>query len=171
MERYLQFSWTVCEESVRVHLQVCLWLFSLEFPSDETPNCSNLSGNWLNVNGEAIYSTRPWEACQNETDSSVFYTKKVDRLYAHFTKWPEGNALTLNCPIATENTQVYFLGLDAATTGRVGWSGASNRAVHATSRRTLQMDSGILVNLPALTPDIIPCEHAWVLVLTGLANL
>ena len=127
-------------------------------------------GNWLNVNGEAIYDTRPWEICQNETDYSVFYTRKHDRLYAHFTHWPSDNTMILNCPIATEETHVYFLGLNGETKERVGWSAANYGDVSTTSRRSLTT-AGIQLTLPALTPAIIPCEHAWVVVLTGLANL
>ena len=55
---------------------------------------------WLNINGEAIYyGTQPWDVCQNEMASSVFYTiKKVDRLYryAHFTQWPVMSKVTLS---------------------------------------------------------------------------
>lgn len=32
-------------------------------------------------------------------------------------------------------------------------------------------DAGVNIILPALTPDIIPCDHAWVLVFTHIANL
>jgi alpha-L-fucosidase len=34
-----------------------------------------------------------------------------------------------------------------------------------------RMEGGIKVMLPALTPDIIPCQHAWVIVLTELNKI
>lgn len=125
------------------------------------------SGYWLNVNGEAIFGTRPWEVCQNESSSSVYYTKKDDRLYAHFIDWPTENILNLNFPIATEETQARFLGLDAMAKGGVSWSPVT-QVTSSTSRRTR---AGIQLKLPALTPDKIPCDHAWVIVLTGITNL
>jgi hypothetical protein len=65
---------------------------------------------------------------------------------------------------------VYFLGLTDATKGIVGWKATSDRENSATERKTRHLGAGIRLQLPALTPDIIPCEHAWVVVLTGLAN-
>ena len=121
----------------------------------------------MNVNGEAIYGTRPWEVCQNETDSSVFYTKKDDRLYAHFIDWPTENTLNLNYPIATEGTQAHFLGLDAMAKSSVSWSPLTQ----VTSLQSRRTRAGIQLKLPALTPDILPCDHAWVIVLTGINNL
>lgn len=119
------------------------------------------AGDWLRVNGEAIYGTRPWKVCQNETKSSVFYTKKDDRLYAHFTKWPNGNKLDLRCVVPTDKTVVHFLGLKERDD--LKWS--------ATNDNMRGVLSGIRLTLPALTPDILPCENAWVVVITGIANL
>jgi alpha-L-fucosidase len=49
-------------------------------------------GDWLNVNGEAIYSTTAWPGRKNQkTDGSVFYTAKGSDLYVICTKWPEKN--------------------------------------------------------------------------------
>jgi alpha-L-fucosidase len=67
-------------------------------------SCGSSAGKWLDVNGEAIYSTKPWDVCQNETESSVFYTKTKNRLFAHFTQWPADQILGLRCPIATPDT-------------------------------------------------------------------
>lgn len=149
-------------------------------------------GNWLSVNGEAIYSTRPWTVCQSETISSVFYTTKHVQnegtneklLYAIFIKWPTNNMLQLRCVAATSATKIYFLGLhyndNSADTSLLYHSITGNNAmdhddVESNAARMKQRrderDIGIEVVLPALTPDIIPCQHAWVIVLTHIANL
>jgi hypothetical protein len=68
-------------------------------------------GDWLRVNGEAICSSRPWKVCQNETASSLYYTRREDALYAILTEWPGDNRIYLNCPIPTAQTTVRLLGL------------------------------------------------------------
>jgi len=43
-------------------------------------------GEWLRVNGEAIYGTRPWET---HKDGNVRFTRKGNTLYAVALEWPE----------------------------------------------------------------------------------
>jgi len=43
-------------------------------------------GEWLRVNGEAIYGTRPWEVYR---DGDVRFTRKGNTLYAIALEWPE----------------------------------------------------------------------------------
>jgi alpha-L-fucosidase len=43
-------------------------------------------GEWLRVNGEAIYGTRPWETFK---DGNVRFTRKGNTLYAIALEWPE----------------------------------------------------------------------------------
>jgi alpha-L-fucosidase len=45
-------------------------------------------GNWLSVNGEAIYDTRAWKPASLNKDSTVFFTEKNKSVYAICTKWP-----------------------------------------------------------------------------------
>jgi alpha-L-fucosidase len=123
-------------------------------------------GKWLIINGEAIYGTRPWEVCQKESES-IFYTAKDDTLYAHFLAWPTNGELKLDCPIPTEETQYRFLGLQRDL-GQVAVKLPDHRHGNSASSRVL--DSGLILLLPTLTPDIIPCENAWVVGITGLAN-
>ncbi|KAF5278960.1 hypothetical protein FQA39_LY05638 [Lamprigera yunnana] len=51
-------------------------------------------GVWLSINGEAIYSTRPWSV-QNDTISNVWYTSKKTYVYALVLDWPKDNTLSL----------------------------------------------------------------------------
>ena len=121
-------------------------------------------GRWLAVNGAAIYSTQPWSVCQNET-SSVYYTRNEHRLYAIFVQWPKDNTLSLHCVTATDTTEIHFLGLDH---GPIPF--ATRRPNTSQHRRSVTGSSGgIQVLLPALTPDILPCAHAWALEITGWA--
>ncbi|WP_276368419.1 alpha-L-fucosidase [Chryseolinea sp. H1M3-3] len=47
-------------------------------------------GSWLNVNGEAIYNTRAWDqASALSAETTLYFTKKGNDLYAICTKWPE----------------------------------------------------------------------------------
>ena len=99
-------------------------------------------GDWLAVNGEAIYDSQPWKHAQSETDVSTFYTRKGRMLYAIFTEWPAGNVLNLRAP--TTVRKVFMLGLD----GTLDW---------------MMNDDGVHISIPPLTPDQVPCQHAWVL--------
>jgi len=141
-------------------------------------------GSWLMVNGDAIYGTKPWKTCQNETLANVYYTTsqssssytrprlrsnlgsdsnsgtKSDSglvVYAIATSWPKDNVLRLQTPMTTPNTIVRMLGLPEQD-AILDWS-------------TTESDKrGIVITVPALTPDAVPCLHAWVFAMTGLAG-
>ncbi|KAK5642896.1 hypothetical protein RI129_009063 [Pyrocoelia pectoralis] len=70
-------------------------------------------GKWLDINGEAIYNTKPW-LYQNET-SDVWYTSRSNHVYAIVLVWPEGNTLHLErVADLFQNNEVsaYILGQD-----------------------------------------------------------
>ena len=52
-------------------------------------------GSWLNINGEAIYGTRPFAV---STEGNVRYTRKGGIVYAISLAWPQNNTLTLTTP-------------------------------------------------------------------------
>jgi len=54
-------------------------------------------GDWLHINGEAIYETRKWENAPNVTkETSVYFTKKNKDLYVLCTKLPEEDIVINN---------------------------------------------------------------------------
>lgn len=49
-------------------------------------------GGWLKINGEAIYSTRPWRVA---SEGNFRFTTKEGEVYAIAVKWPEGNQASI----------------------------------------------------------------------------
>merc|ERR1712131_151798 len=80
-------------------------------------------GAWLGVNGEAIYSSKPWRVQTENGTVPVWYTSKGSSVYAIFTK-PPHVTLFFAAPIPTESTTVTLLGnqkpLQWASTGPSG---------------------------------------------------
>ena len=121
-------------------------------------------GDWLKVNGEAIYKTKPWKIAQNQTDVGAYYTTKDDTVYALVTKWPKDNRLVLNAPTPTANTQVRMMGLDSNKEGELlEWDCVESKGNG--------FEAGIIIEVPPLTPDVIPCQHAWAFAISGLQDV
>jgi alpha-L-fucosidase len=66
-------------------------------------------GDWLRVNGEAIYATRPWTTVRE--DDQVRFTRSKDGkyVYAITLKWP-GESLTIQTLRAAPGSQIAMLG-------------------------------------------------------------
>lgn len=56
-------------------------------------------GEWLKINGEAIYGSIPWSVQNDTLTSDVWYTAKNKAVYAIVLFWPEGNILKLASPL------------------------------------------------------------------------
>lgn len=85
-------------------------------------------GNWLAINGEAIYGTRPWNVQKDAQTSGVWYTSKSNVVYLTVLWWPSSNVLTVKSvtdllktpgmkitmlgtngdPLKVHSTQIYF---------------------------------------------------------------
>jgi alpha-L-fucosidase len=107
-------------------------------------------GKWLNVNGEAIYASKPWKVQSEKNTTSLWYTAKESNVYATFLHWPEGRVLSLESPISTSKTKVTMLGIQE----ELKW--------------TKNPSGGLLIFLPLLSPSALPVEFAWTVKLTGV---
>lgn len=122
-------------------------------------------GDWLQVNGQAVYGTRPWKVCDQDWNFQVYYTRDDDLLYAHLTEWPTDNQVGLYCPQISENTRAFILGLQDAN----GMDVELFPARGASSSGSLQ--PGVTLQLPNLNPATTPCQHVWVIAMTAIQNL
>ncbi len=103
-------------------------------------------GEWLQVNGEAIYGTRPWQ--QASDGDLVRYTAKGHAVYAICLGWP-GRELVLTVPKPTTGTVVTMLGRDEPLRWRL-------------------VSGNMHIEVPPLSVDEVPCRHAYVFRLTGI---
>ncbi|KAK6189935.1 hypothetical protein SNE40_001897 [Patella caerulea] len=116
-------------------------------------------GQWLTVNGEAIYSSKPWSYQNDTLTPKVWYTsqntsqglsKKI--VYALVLQWPKDNILVLKSPIASKNTTVSLVGYP----GTFPFSRLSNQ--------------GISIEIPVISFNQMPCSWAWTFKLTNIVN-
>lgn len=106
-------------------------------------------GNWLKINGEAIYATKPWRV-HLEKNTTVWYTSKESNVYAVFMNWPKGGILQLESPKVTSKTRVKLLGIRR----KVKWTKGS--------------PSGLLINLSHISTPNLPVISAWTIKLKGV---
>ncbi|XP_045588452.1 alpha-L-fucosidase [Procambarus clarkii] len=106
-------------------------------------------GSWLDINGEAVYDTTPWQHQNDTVTPGVWYTSKDDLVYTIVLNWPENDELVLGALVPTASTNVTMLGYpkDALQMGSV-------RA------------SNITVSFPPMSD--VSSQWAWVLVWSGV---
>jgi len=111
-------------------------------------------GTWLEVNGEAIYGTRPYEVlCDNtQLGQPVWYTMSKDSIWAYaiVLDWPKSETFICQGANLIWESEVSLLGheepLEWVDVGRHRW--------------------GMSAKIPEEMlghPEARPCEHAWVL--------
>ncbi|OQV17346.1 Alpha-L-fucosidase [Hypsibius exemplaris] len=112
-------------------------------------------GQWMEVNGEAIYKSVPWSKQNDTLTKDVWYTSKkgadgVD-VYAIILNWSANATIVLGAPKVSANTVINILGYPVALKYRT-------------------LDQGIEIALPPLQD--IPAPQAWgvVMKLTQLSN-
>ena len=130
-------------------------------------------GDWMNINGEAIYNTVRWRTASQWSDGlkgykpksgsgdlllkltidpdpgyavkEVFYTynEKTNSLYAIFPKYPDNNKLVLKSVSLPAGTAISFL----STKENPGWK---------------QEGENTIISLPAYNPNKIKAPYAYV---------
>lgn len=112
-------------------------------------------GQWLKVNGDAIYSSKPWSHQNDTITKNIWYTSQISgddvTVYAILLFWPDDNTVTLGAPVPSSTTVISMLGYS----GNFDWKPYSG---------------GIQVTIPPISIIKLPCNDAWVLKLEGLAQ-
>jgi len=136
-------------------------------------------GDWMNINGEAIYNTVRWKTASQWSEGrrdyksksgdmllkitidpdpgfavkEIFYTynANTNSLYALFPKYPDNRKLILKDIVLPEGTGISFL----STKENVNWK---------------QVGANIEVELPAYNPNKIKAPYAYAIKIAGFGK-
>lgn len=115
-------------------------------------------GQWLSVNGEAVYGSKPWKYQNDTATPNVWYTAKDDVVYVFVMRWPKNERLYLESLELLPQSRVTMLGLPTAQ--EFAWTSVQYTGDAPNSRAA---QKGTVVSFPKLTPDQLPTPWAWVL--------
>lgn len=100
-------------------------------------------GKWLNVNGEGIYSTRPWDI---QKDGDNYFTRSKDKkyLYVICLTWPGKKLIVKNCSPIT-GSKITMLGVK----DNLNWEKTGN---------------DVVIDIPSQLQALNnrPCKYAWI---------
>ena len=99
-------------------------------------------GDWLNVNGEAIYETKPLKNQQIRIqNNNIFITTKNDIIYLLCSAWPNDKVIING--LSKQITNISLLGYS----NEIEWT---------------QQYNNLTITPPLMKVPEIPCQHAWV---------
>ncbi len=99
-------------------------------------------GDWLKINGEAIYGTRKWDSDAVAGDSQVSFTRKGNDLYLFNTD--------------PNQTEVFVSGVNPKSLELLGSSEEIDWIV---------VEGKVRITIPNFPSERLPCSHAWVFIL------
>lgn len=105
-------------------------------------------GTWLKMNGDAIYSTKPWKHQNDSSTGSVWYTSG-SAVYAIALEWPDNNIIKLGSIQLLESYTATLIG-------------------HGDVKVATDDSGDVEVTLPSL-PLNTPLRWAWVIAFTDVA--
>ena len=111
-------------------------------------------GSWLKINGESIYSTRPWKYQNDTTNPNVWYTASKDStvVYAILLKYPADTLkVKLTAPKTTSSTKINLIGYK----GDIQWVDSSE---------------GLVIDLSTINFADISTQWAWCFRLFDINN-
>jgi alpha-L-fucosidase len=110
--------------------------------SSETVERLEYVGDWLRVNGEAIYNTRPRKVFREGANVWFTSSKTGNIVYAITIGWP-GREFTTNSARAVQGSKVLMLGVEKPLDWR-------------------QDGQALVIQIPQSVAENKPCQHAYV---------
>lgn len=97
-------------------------------------------GDWLQLNGEAIYDTRKWNDAGENKRENVYYTRKGNDLYVLCTRFPDSSIEVKGVKKISDVKLLRF-------NGEVDYKKSGKK---------------VTISIPQLSPITNPSEYAWV---------